>query len=97
MRCPLFALWVHARPHIHTHTCGVAQILRPIDSVQAIGPACRALLDCNGHGICDSCRQRCACEDGFGAPLANGSIAAPRDVAADCSRRTCQVAPGFLC
>jgi hypothetical protein len=34
------------------------QVLRPIDEVQAIGPACRSLLDCNGHGFCDSCRQR---------------------------------------
>ena len=26
------------------------QLLRPVDQVFGIGPACRSLLDCNGHG-----------------------------------------------
>ena len=69
------------------------QILRPVDEVAAVGPACRALLNCYGHGFCDACRQRCECYDGFGAPLNNGAVTPPRDVAPDCSRRTCQVGP----
>mmetsp|Transcript_19972 Transcript_19972/g.23686 ORF Transcript_19972/g.23686 Transcript_19972/m.23686 type:complete len:410 (+) Transcript_19972:37-1266(+) len=71
----------------------VEQVMRPMDQVFGIGPACRSLLDCNGHGFCDACRQRCVCDDGFGADLNNGSIPAPRDVTIDCSRRTCQVGP----
>jgi hypothetical protein len=69
----------------------IEQVMRPMDQVFGIGPACRSLLDCNGHGSCDACRQRCICDDGFGADLNNGSVAAPRDVTIDCSRRTCQV------
>mmetsp|Transcript_27529 Transcript_27529/g.55422 ORF Transcript_27529/g.55422 Transcript_27529/m.55422 type:complete len:480 (-) Transcript_27529:71-1510(-) len=70
-----------------------SQILRPMDQVPGIGPACRSLLNCNGHGFCDACRQRCECFDGFGAALNNGSVLPPRDVTIDCSRRTCQVGP----
>mmetsp|Transcript_17880 Transcript_17880/g.40975 ORF Transcript_17880/g.40975 Transcript_17880/m.40975 type:complete len:434 (-) Transcript_17880:476-1777(-) len=69
------------------------QLLRPVDQVFGIGPACRSLLDCNGHGTCDPCRQRCICDEGWGAPLGDGSIKPPRDVSIDCSRRTCQVGP----
>jgi hypothetical protein len=34
--------------------------------------------------------NRCECFDGFGAPL-EGVPVQPRDIAPDCSRRTCQV------
>ena len=44
---------------------------------------------CSGHGVCDACRQRCDCYEGFGGALKNGTIEPPRDVAPDCSKRTC--------
>ncbi len=54
-----------------------------------MGTACQALLECSGHGVCDACRQRCDCYEGFGGALKNGTIEPPRDVAPDCSKRTC--------
>ena len=66
-----------------------ASTARPWNLVTRMGTACAALLECSGHGVCDTCRQRCACYEGFGGPINNGTVEPPRDIAPDCSKRTC--------
>lgn len=76
---------------ISTNATGSTEIERPFTSTQRVGNGCIWLLDCSGHGNCDTCLQRCNCDEGWGGDIRRGplSVSPPRDATIDCSTRTC--------
>jgi hypothetical protein len=55
-----------------------------------IGAQCNLMKNCNGHGSCDYCNNRCICNDGFGSAR-DLLFAQSNNFNNDCSSRTCPV------
>lgn len=54
-----------------------------------MGEGCNALSYCSGHGLCDFCRERCECFDGFGSQNDRAYIGS--GFSPTCRDRTCPV------
>ena len=67
-----------------------AYIAEQVLKSHPIGQQCNLLNDCNGHGSCDYCNNRCKCYDGFGSKN-DLLIAQSNNFSPDCSSRLCPV------
>jgi hypothetical protein len=56
----------------------------------AVGSGCTTMSNCNSHGMCDFCTQKCNCYDGFGSAK-DMAYAVSNDFLPDCSARACPV------
>eukprot|EP01035_Chromulina_nebulosa_P018855 gene18855-24640_t len=67
----------------------VTNSTQTIKSFDGFGLGCTKLNNCNGHGACDYCYNKCICQRGFGS--IDDIITIGKDVDGSCSSRVCPV------
>jgi hypothetical protein len=63
----------------------IENITFPVEGYRGIGKGCVMWKNCNDHGICDYCAEKCICQEGFGSleDLADNDL----NISPDCSQR----------
>jgi hypothetical protein len=66
-----------------------AGLLQPLTDVVYLGfgPGCAAWNDCNGHGSCDYCLEKCHCYPGYGKW--NDTVTTGRNIDPSCQSMVC--------